>query len=224
MDSKPISQISSISHINIAVVDTGHGMPDDPDNVKKLFQPFVSTDGSTGLGLYAVQQNCEALGGTLGVKHNPSAQGCVFWFQIPYVTDESVAKRFQSQLRNARKEMREMVTVEAMPDMPDDRQVWSPKVKIHSSPREIQDDEDAAPNIFKQTVLIIDDIAPCAKLHAAQIKAMGVRVRIASGCHQALDLMKQQEYALVLCDIKMPIQDGDELVAGFRQWELGFRD
>ena len=113
-----------------------------------------------------------------------------------------------------------MVTVEAMPDMPDDRQVWSPKVKIHSSPREIQDDEDAAPNIFKQTVLIIDDIAPCAKLHAAQIKAMGVRVRIASGCHQALDLMKQQEYALVLCDIKMPIQDGDELVAGFRQWEL----
>jgi K+-sensing histidine kinase KdpD len=40
------------------VVDSGTGLS--PEHHAKIWEPFESMDGSTGLGLYVVQKQCEA--------------------------------------------------------------------------------------------------------------------------------------------------------------------
>jgi len=47
--------------LEFAVVDTGTGIPE--DMLETIFNPFFSATGSTGLGLYVVKRQCEAMGG-----------------------------------------------------------------------------------------------------------------------------------------------------------------
>jgi signal transduction histidine kinase len=56
--------------LNFAVVDTGTGVGEGAE--ESIFKPFVSNDGSTGLGLFVIKSQCEALGGECGVMPNPS--------------------------------------------------------------------------------------------------------------------------------------------------------
>lgn len=60
----------------ISVADSGHGVP--PELSTKIFEPFYSTAGSTGLGLYLVRTLCEANGGQIGLQPNNKGQGATF--------------------------------------------------------------------------------------------------------------------------------------------------
>ena len=70
-----------------SIADTGEGVNELEHDI---WSPFVSGDGSTGLGLFAVKMQTEALGGVCGMESNPTlqggrhTQGARFWFTIPY--------------------------------------------------------------------------------------------------------------------------------------------
>ena len=70
------------SKLRFTVTDTGSGL--DPAVEDLIFKPFVSGQGSIGLGLFLVQQQSKALCGGCGLGPNPSGPGCEAWFEIAY--------------------------------------------------------------------------------------------------------------------------------------------
>ena len=70
--------------LEISVTDTGVG---GCASMPEIWDPFVSTANSTGLGLWVVQKQTEALGGNVGVReneHSETGSGSIFWFRIPF--------------------------------------------------------------------------------------------------------------------------------------------
>jgi two-component system, NtrC family, sensor histidine kinase PilS len=63
----------------IAVVDDGEGVP--KNMVDKIFEPFFSGSGSTGLGLYLVRELAQASGGS--VRLGQSTSGARFVLELP---------------------------------------------------------------------------------------------------------------------------------------------
>ena len=75
------------SFLTFVVTDTGVGVSTDQQS--NIWDPFYSSDGGTGLGLYLVKMQTEALGGRSGLQENlATGRGSVFWFQIPYVPSD----------------------------------------------------------------------------------------------------------------------------------------
>jgi two-component system, NtrC family, sensor histidine kinase PilS len=66
---------------SIAVIDDGAGVP--RNLADKIFEPFFSGSGSTGLGLYLVRELAQANGGS--VRLGQSARGARFVLELPMV-------------------------------------------------------------------------------------------------------------------------------------------
>lgn len=63
--------------LEFRVIDSGIGVNGD---TTLLFDPFYSGDGSTGLGLFVVRRQSNALGGSCGVQDNAyGCDGATFW-------------------------------------------------------------------------------------------------------------------------------------------------
>jgi CheY-like chemotaxis protein len=69
------------------------------------------------------------------------------------------------------------------------------------------------------TILLIDDTMSLLDIHAQELRSRGYEVSTGLGPSEGMNLLKQKRYGLVMVDIKMPNQNGDELVAAFRHWE-----
>jgi two-component system, NtrC family, sensor histidine kinase PilS len=63
----------------IAIVDDGEGVP--KNMIDKIFEPFFSGSGSTGLGLYLVRELAQASGGS--VRLGQSTSGARFVLELP---------------------------------------------------------------------------------------------------------------------------------------------
>jgi signal transduction histidine kinase len=66
--------------VELAVEDEGPGIP--PDNLERLFDPFFSTSGGTGLGLSVSLGIARAHGGTLAAANRPGG-GARFTLHLP---------------------------------------------------------------------------------------------------------------------------------------------
>ncbi len=85
---------ASTLKVRFSVQDEGLGLSE-PER-KRLFQPFVQSDGSmsrkyggTGLGLSICKRIVELMGGEIGVTSSPG-QGSTFWFVVSFQTARSV--------------------------------------------------------------------------------------------------------------------------------------
>jgi signal transduction histidine kinase len=63
----------------VTVVDDGDGVP--KNMVDKIFEPFFSGSGSTGLGLYLVRELAQAAGGS--IRLGQSTTGARFVLELP---------------------------------------------------------------------------------------------------------------------------------------------
>ena len=75
----------------LCVTDSGPGI--DPEIGGRIFEPFFSTAGSTGLGLYLVRALCEANGGNIRLAGKNFGQGATF--VITLAKDASTSGRIE---------------------------------------------------------------------------------------------------------------------------------
>jgi len=115
---------------------------------------------------------------------------------------------------------------EAKPFDGDDNSCHAGNIDEHSQP--VDTENKIVPDMastsdrmssVENSILFIDDTSSVLNLHASELEAHGFRVSIALGPDRALRKLKAASYTVVLCDMRMPGQNGDELVAAFRLWE-----
>lgn len=198
-------------YIEFSVRDTGTGVKDGVQ--KTIFEPFVSLDGSTGLGLFVIQMQSAALGGSCGVRENPVSTGSEFWFRIPYLTSIEKANEFNE--RTGERANYDLIQT------PYGLDPGAKKVFVEDVSDERKEVELPASSISNDclTILLIDDTSSLLTVVCEELTNAGYSVTRGLGAQEGLELMKTRIYSLVLVDIKMPYQNGDEIVAGFRHWE-----
>lgn len=57
-------------------------------------------------------------------------------------------------------------------------------------------------------ILVVDDHANYRNLLSMDLKKLGCQVDLANDAHEALELIKQEEYHVILMDLHMPGMDG----------------
>ena len=230
------------SYIELAVRDTGVGVLDECK--ESVFEPFVSMDDSTGLGLFVVRMQSEALGGSCGIRDNPVGHGAEVWFRVPYITSEQEWERLgpNCQLRHGQLDPQEGVRVfgtvggdrtnqlrggkDERPHDDDgggDAGNSNDEGPMHGNVGNTHHDDGGGNGeptaAAQQSILLIDDNFSLLHVHAAELTHAGYTVTTALGGIQGLEFLKLNSYSLVLVDIKMPALNGDELVSAFRHWE-----
>ncbi len=172
------------------VQDTGVGIDD--DCLAHLFEKFTQADPSTtrrfggsGLGLAICRQLVELMGGSIAV-HSCAGQGSTFTFRIPL---PSAAPGSEAQSAAAERDRRHAgAVVDARPD----------------------DEQEADFTALTPRVLLAEDNAFNQTVATHMLQKMGCRVELAANGLEAVEMLADREFDLVLMDCQMPEMDGYE--------------
>ncbi len=177
--------------VTFTVTDTGIGIT--PENLKKLFQPFIQVDSAlnrqyegTGLGLSLVKRIVELHGGYVHAS-SEFGVGSSFTISLPYLADTLPAHL--TKLSSD--------PIEPMPTF------------------DSNDDTIAPPKI-----LLAEDNEANIVTISAYLQAKGYQLIIAKDGREAVDLVLSSEPDLVLMDIQMPSMDGIEAIKLIRSQNL----
>ena len=106
IESANLSENQVLNQIIFSVTDTGIGMT--PQQIEKIFQPFVQADnsttrryGGTGLGLSICQKFCEMMGGRITVE-SCIGVGSTFYVNLPTVVTLQPENILSSELSKIR--------------------------------------------------------------------------------------------------------------------------
>ncbi|MDO9080879.1 MAG: ATP-binding protein, partial [Desulfuromonadales bacterium] len=178
--------------LRFIVTDTGIGIA--ADKLDQIFEPFTQADststrqyGGTGLGLTIARQLTELMGGTIGVE---SVQGgeTIFWFTV------ELAKQL-SKTAPGRKELAGAEIVD----------------RIGGAKFTNQDIKGNAPTEKSNThILLAEDDQINQHMTKLFLTKSGYHVDVASNGREALKLLEEKDYALVLMDCMMPEINGYE--------------
>ncbi len=171
--------------LKFTVTDTGIGIK--PEHLPQLFQPFVQADGSivrrfggTGLGLAISKQLVELMGGEIGVR-SEFEKGSTFWFTVRF---EPGGIESQSAAQRGLAETNQISAVSAQ--------------KTVETP------------IKPFRILVAEDNLISQKVVLNYLKNLGYAYDLAENGAQAVEMLEQQSYDLVLMDCQMPEMDGFE--------------
>lgn len=165
--------------LNVSVRDTGIGMT--PEQVKRLFQPFMQADagttrefGGTGLGLAISKQLIELMDGSMDVESTEGV-GSVFSFSALF-------ERAFSE---------ELTATVAVPDPAS------------------ADEVSGQPSIKGNRILLVED-NELNQLVASELltSVAQAKVRVCSSGREALHAIENEPFDIVLMDIQMPGMDG----------------
>jgi CheY-like chemotaxis protein len=166
-------------YLRIAVLDTGIGIA--PENINKLFQPFVQIDGAlnrqyagTGLGLALVKQIVELHGGRVGLTSELGVGSC-FTIDLPYEPETE--------------------TILASNRMPPTGQ------------DDIASTVSEAP-LTAPLVLLAEDNEANISTISSYLTAKGYRIISAKNGEEAIAMAYAESPDLILMDIQMPEVDG----------------
>jgi PAS domain S-box-containing protein len=175
--------------INIAVTDTGGGIP--PEAINKLFDPFFTTKEvgkGTGLGLSVSYGIISAMGGNINVRN--IHHGARFDITLPCI------KMTENELNaNPASYPSDTVRAESFEDKDEDF-IFDPDA-IH--------------------VLVVDDEVYAAEAMMEYLFAHGYRVSMAGNGEEALELFDEEPADIVVTDIRMPKMDGHLLIKQLKQ-------
>ena len=165
----------ALREVRFTVLDTGIGIS--PDNLEKLFQPFVQVDDSlnrrfegTGLGLTLVARLTALLGGKVSVASTPG-EGSRFTVILP-LPEES-------------------------------RGDVAPAPLLEAGPA-------TAGNSFttEPLILLVEDSPTSREMLRDYLQSLGCRVVTAVTGIEAVAQARDQNPALILMDIQLPVMDG----------------
>jgi len=172
----------------LEVSDDGPGIPQAIQ--ARIFDPFFTTKPAgvgTGLGLAIVLGIVREHGGRLHLTSN-LGQGTAFSIELPAM---------------AAPEMPLPATGGAVPDRPRLELLPAPELleTVHAG---------AVLGSWAGTrVLVLEDEPTVARLIADVLEDEGLRVDVLLDAREALDRAAREEYALAICDMKMPEIDGE---------------
>lgn len=187
----------------IVVSDTGIGM--DEETARRVFEPYEQADpvhgseGGFGLGLSISKQLVELHGGTISVRSSPG-QGSRFLFTLK-LDDRPEAK-------------------EEMPEQGvDAAYATEAAAAISLSNRERADVTDALQRYErdKPSILVVDDDALNLRVLASILSRDNYHVVSVMNAEQALALLDDHEWDLIVSDIMMPDMSGYELTQKIRE-------
>ncbi|WP_103669766.1 PAS domain-containing hybrid sensor histidine kinase/response regulator [Pseudanabaena sp. BC1403] len=179
-----------MSEIRFAVTDTGIGIS--PENMQKLFQPFVQIDGAlnrqntgTGLGLALVKSIVEMHNGTVSVTSEVGVGSC-FTIALPCENISMSSPIFTNQLTNQ--------STGSLEPSPDNGIAEGLPILL------LAEDNDGN----KLTI-------------SRYLKAKGYQLLFAKDGQEAIDIAKAMRPDLILMDIQMPNIDGLEAIKIIRR-------
>ncbi len=195
-----VSALEEQGMLSVSISDTGIGIPE--EQFDTIFKSFEQADGSTsrtyggtGLGLSVTKQLVELHGGTITVKSEVN-KGSVFTFTLPISKQD-------------RKEFNEAVTGES-----------SPKVQsIDTSNENLEDHVSKSVNTSIR-ILIVDDMIVNRRVLENHLTLAGYQVEEAGSGKEALKLIEEGNFDLVLLDIMMPNMSGYEVCEKIREHYL----
>lgn len=193
---------SGIIGLKFEIQDTGIGIPE--DRQAQLFKPFVQADasttrkyGGTGLGLFISKQLVDLMGGEIYCESSPG-KGSLFSFTIALPKSDVVT--------TGNDHIKEEST---SPDTPENNlpEGISPILDdtTHDSPDT---------GIFRLNILLVEDQVFNQELVLALLSDH--EITVAGNGREAIDLLSERCFDLVLMDIQMPVMDGLEAVSIIR--------
>jgi signal transduction histidine kinase/CheY-like chemotaxis protein len=207
--------LSARHEIQFVIHDTGIGISAQQQTT--LFQSFSQADtsitrkyGGTGLGLIISQQLANLMGGNLWVESRGSFAG-------------DPPQQWQSLLSSLRQGLPTdpaagpgstfYFTVAANVTAPKD--LVDPASELKSFPQLDSGSELDRSN--KTSVLLVEDNPVNQTVAQFMLKQLGYSYKIANNGAEAIEILRQTDYHLILMDIEMPIMDGISATQSIRQ-------
>lgn len=241
--------VDSTSFLHVEVQDSGIGIVKVADMAKLFqpLTQAQRHAGGTGLGVYSLSKRIEALGGYCGVTgRNDSQNGSIFWFKIPYRPDHYSRHCARGLDRTSFSDMEESQLTIKSPhsysqnfdvllgeQKSDDRADENPGIGIGIT-HDFGNDSAAVTTITDSPhqgaviidnirspykVLVVDDSTVILKTTSRIFKIAGYDVDIASNGAHCLQMMENNQYAVILIDLQMPVLDGLETIKKIRKSE-----
>ena len=179
--------------ICIEIQDTGIGMS--PEQLQRLFVPFVQADGSisrrfggSGLGLAISKQLVERMGGDIQVESR-LGQGSRFVIHIPF---ERPARRLAG---------------ETAPPRPAGETVAAPPGGA------------SADIPLDGRVLLAEDNLINQRVACGMLRKLGIEPDLVENGADAIAKLREEHYDAILMDVQMPVLDGLETTRAWRELE-----
>lgn len=176
------------------VSDTGIGL--DPEDVARLFQPFVQSDaasggrfGGTGLGLVISRRLAEMMGGSIEME-SERGRGTTVTMRCEFVPAPGEASNT------------------AMP--PGERSLPATTLPRRPTPTREQAEREGT------LILVVDDHPTNRMVLRRQVNSLGYAAEVAADGRQAYDMWRTGRFGLVLADCNMPEMSGYELTQAIR--------
>ncbi|XGC80419.1 response regulator [Bdellovibrio bacteriovorus] len=173
--------------LHIHVIDTGVGIK--PENVERLFRPFVQEDasttrkfGGTGLGLSLSRELARALGGDIKLVSSEFGKGSHFLVEIQ--TSSTKEAPFLENL----------------------------EFNVSSRGKNLKMDN----RLHGMKILLVEDVADNQALMLHFLNIAGAEVEIASDGIEAIEKASSNYYDVILMDVQMPHIDGYEATRQLR--------
>ncbi len=216
--------------LRVEVSDTGIGIP--PAKQAAIFEPFQQVDPSstreykgTGLGLAICAQLVELMNGRIWVESTPG-KGSTFGFTVRLgLVEEERDRRptvasvahFPAYTRSA---PASSSTVDEAASAPAASAPSDPGEKIEAKSQVASLAANPVSHWLEAaSVLVVDDNMTNRKVAARILERQGASVTTVNNGREALDVIAERDFAVVLMDLQMPVMDGFEATAAIRKRE-----
>mmetsp|Transcript_9983 Transcript_9983/g.29866 ORF Transcript_9983/g.29866 Transcript_9983/m.29866 type:complete len:711 (-) Transcript_9983:22-2154(-) len=223
----PAEAPSTGAWLKLEVEDRGPGV--DPAIRRRLFEAFAQAPGAregTGLGLFAVRQCCEILGGACGAvfkrpaRASPRGAKRARTLAIAPSLAATTSPEDQTRSVGAAGSVFWVLIPFRLPEDPNSSEVGSPSsLGVSPAARSRGLAPARQPSGDRRTALVVEDSLPIRRMLKRILERCDFAVDEASNGEAGLLALKARPYDICIMDFLMPIMDGIQCTRAYRAWE-----